>query len=166
MQVADKWVKRAEKKLFAMRMELNMGGMRAAVDDLNNKNVDEILDMPVGKTFKSASQMLSTDGGNLETLHQDMDAMLLVAPAPGERGLLDADAPTPEELEAEEAAAAAAAVAAQTRRRRTQRPGRRWRWRTSFAWHRERSGAGRSAAARYSVFFCAERVQYNIFCLS
>ncbi len=112
MQVADKWVKRAEKKLFAMRMELNMGGMRAAVDDLNNKNVDEILDMPVGKTFKSASQMLSTDGGNLETLHQDMDAMLLVAPAPGERGLLDADAPTPEELEAEEAATAAAAVAA------------------------------------------------------
>ena len=95
-----------------MRMELNMGGMRAAVDDLNNKNVDEILDMPVGKTFKSASQMLSTDGGNLETLHQDMDAMLLVAPAPGERGLLDADAPTPEELEAEEAATAAAAVAA------------------------------------------------------
>lgn len=112
MQVADKWVKRAEKKLFAMRMELNMGGMRAAVDDLNNKNVDEILDMPVGKTFKSASQMLSTDGGNLETLHQDMDAMLLVAPAPGERGLLDADAPTPEELEAEEAATEAAAVAA------------------------------------------------------
>ena len=112
MQVADKWVKRAEKKLFAMRTELNVGGMRAAVDNLNNKNVDEILDMPVGKTFKSASQMLSTDGGNLETLHQDMDAMLLVAPAPGERGLLDADAPTPEELEAEEAATEAAAVAA------------------------------------------------------
>ena len=111
MQVADKWVKRAEKKLCAMRTELNVGGMRAAVDNLNNKNVDEILDMPVGKTFKSASQMLSTDGGNLETLHQDMDAMLLVAPAPGERGLLDADAPTPEELEAEEAATEAAAVA-------------------------------------------------------
>ena len=112
-QAADKWVKRAEKKLAAMHTELNVAGMRAAVDEFTfRKRVDEILNMPAGKTFKSASEMLTTDGGNLETLHQDMNAMLLVAPAPGERGVRDGDAPTAEELEAEEAEEAAAAATA------------------------------------------------------
>jgi hypothetical protein len=112
MKEADKWVKRAKKKMAAMYATLSVDEMRAAVDELTSMSVDEILGMPAGKTFKSASEMLRTDAGNLETLHQDMDEMLLVAPAPGERGVRDGDAPTPEELEAEEAEEAAAGTAA------------------------------------------------------